>query len=435
VVLAVSGNAVLILVLWVRHGQFPHLTDPAAVLIAVGQLGALLGTYSALVQVVLMSRSPWLDSLFGIDRIAGWHRWLGFATLDLILVHVSLTTTGYAIADGRSLSAQTWAFLTTYPYMLMAYVGTALFILIAALSVREARRRLSHESWHFVHLLVYLAIALSFAHQLAVGTDFVHDPVAVAYWVFLYVVAAGLVIAFRIVAPARMALRHQLHVQSVVEEAQDVVSIYIDGRDLGELPVRAGQFFKCRFLAPGLWWQVHPFSLSAAPNGEYLRITVKEVGDFTRSLHRLSPGARVLLNGPYGVFTAARRRRPRSFLIAGGIGITPLRALIEEMPQRKNSITLVYRASSWEEVVFKAEIDGLVAARGGVVHYVVGRRGREVSAHPLAPRFLLAAAPDLRDRDVFICGPRDMVDAVTRSLRTLGVPAGQVHVERFAFLS
>jgi len=54
------------------HGQFPHLTDPAAVLIAVGQLSALLGTYSALVQVVLMSRSPGSTPL-RIDRIAGWH--------------------------------------------------------------------------------------------------------------------------------------------------------------------------------------------------------------------------------------------------------------------------------------------------------------------------------------------------------------------------
>ena len=186
VILAVGGNAALIVVLWARHGQFPHLTDPAAVLIAVGQLSALLGTYSALVQVVLMSRSPWLDGLFGIDRIAGWHRWLGFATVDLIVAHVVFTTAGYALADGRSLTAQTWTFLTTYPYMLMAYVGAALFILIAVLSVRAARRRLSHESWHFVHLLVYLAIVLSFAHQLSAGTDFVHDPVALAYCCLLY---------------------------------------------------------------------------------------------------------------------------------------------------------------------------------------------------------------------------------------------------------
>jgi predicted ferric reductase len=435
VILVVLGNAALILIMWARHGQFPHLTNPASVMIALGQLSALLGTYSALVQVVLMSRSPWVDGLFEIDRIAGWHRWLGFATVNLIVAHVILTTAGYALADGRSIAAQTSVFLTSYPFMLMAYVGAALFVLIAVVSVRAARRRLSHESWHLVHFLVYLAIALSFAHQLAAGTDFVHDSLALGYWVSLYAVATALVVAFRIVAPARMAARHRLRVDAIVEEASDVISIYIKGRALAELPVRAGQFFKFRFLAGGLWWQVHPFSLSAAPNGEYLRITVKEVGDFTRSLHRLRPGTRVVLEGPFGVFTAVRRRRPRALLIAGGIGVTPLRALIEEMPQRKNSITLLYRASSWEDVVFKAELDQLVAARGGVVHYIVGRRGHEVGIHPLAPRFLIAAAPDLRERDVFICGPREMVDTVMSSLRALKVPAGQVHVERFAFLT
>jgi predicted ferric reductase len=435
VLLVVGGNAALIVTLWVRHGQLPRLTDPAAVLIAVGQLSALLGTYTALVQVVLMSRSPWVDSLFGIDRIAGWHRWMGFATVDLILAHVVLTTAGYGLADGRSLATQTSTFLTTYPYMAMAYVGAALFVLVAVASVRAARRHLSHEGWHALHLLVYLAIALSFAHQLAAGTDFVHDPVALGYWVSLYAVAAGLVIGFRVIAPARMALRHRLRVRSIVEEAQGVVSIYIHGRALEELPVRAGQFFRFRFLAPGLRWQVHPFSLSAAPNGEYLRITVKEVGGFTRSLRHLTPGTRVLVDGPYGVFTAVRRRRPRSLLIAGGIGVTPLRALIEEMPQRKQSLTLLYRARSWADVIFRAELDQLVAARGGVIHYIVGRRGEDVHPHPLGPRFLLAAVPDLRERDVFVCGPREMVETVMTSLRALKVPARQVHVERFALLS
>jgi len=220
-----------------------------------------------------------------------------------------------------------------------------------------------------------------------------------------------------------------------VAESPNVVSIYITGRDLHELPMRAGQFFKFRFVTRELWWRVHPFSLSAAPNGRYIRITVKQVGDFTGSLRRLRPGTPVILEGPHGVFTSIRRRRPRALLIAGGIGITPLRALIEEMPQRKNSIALLYRARSWADVVFKTELDQLVAARGGAVHYIVGRRGREVHPHPLAPRFLLAAVPDLRQRDVFVCGPSDLVDDVTRSLGALSVPTSQIHSERFAFLS
>jgi predicted ferric reductase len=434
-VLLVLGNAVLIVAMWVRHGQLPRITDAAGLLTAAGQLAALLGTYAALVQVVLMSRSPWLDSLFGIDRIAGWHRLLGFATVWLITGHVIFTTAGYAIADGRSLLSQTSVFLSTYPYMLMAYVGAALFVLIAAVSIRAARRQLSHEAWHLVHFSVYLAIALAFGHEIAVGTDFVHDPVALGYWIALYAVAGLLLLSFRIVLPLAISWRHRLRVHSLVTEAPGVTSIYITGRDLDTLPMRAGQFFKFRFLARGVWWQVHPFSLSAAPNGAWLRITVKSVGDFTGLIPALRPGTRVLVEGPYGIFTTARRRQARALLVAGGIGITPLRALIEEMPQRKNGISLLYRARTAADLVFKDELDQMVSARGGTVHYIVGRRGRDVHPHPFAPRHLLAAVPDIRQRDVFVCGPRGMVDEVLSSLRSLGVPRAQVHVERFALLS
>jgi predicted ferric reductase len=152
VMLIFAANALLIVAMWVRHGQFPNLTHPAAVLTGAGQIAALLGTYCALVQVVLMSRSPWLDDLFGIDRITGWHRWLGFATVCLICGHVVFTTAGYAMTDGRSFLGQTWVFLTTYPYMLMAYVAAALFVVVAVTSVRAARRRVSHQTWHFIHL-------------------------------------------------------------------------------------------------------------------------------------------------------------------------------------------------------------------------------------------------------------------------------------------
>jgi predicted ferric reductase len=433
--LLVFGNAALIIGMWVRHGQFPNLAHPAAVLIAAGQIAALLGAYCALVQVVLMSRSPWLDQLFGIDRLAAWHRWLGFSTVTLICGHVLFTTWGYAWSDSRSIATQTWVFLTTYPYMLMAYVGTALFILIAVVSVRAARRRISHETWHFIHLYAYLAIVLSFGHQLAAGTDFAGDQAAVAYWVALYVVAALLVLTFRVVVPGRAALRHRLRVQSLVAEAPGVLSIYITGRDLDQLAMRAGQFFTFRFLTRRLWWRVHPFSLSAAPNGRYMRITVKQLGDFTRSLSDLRPGVRVVVEGPRGNFTSVRRRYPRALLIAGGIGITPLRALLEEMPQRNGSIALLYRARTWADVVFKTELDQLVTARGGVVHYIVGRRGREVHPRPFAPGFLLRTVPDLRQRDIFVCGPRELVDDVNASLAALKVPARQIHSERFAFLS
>jgi predicted ferric reductase len=429
-----GGNGALIAAMWIRHGGLSTLGSASADLTAAGELTALLGTYAALVQLLLMSRSPVIEQLAGLDRLAHWHRWLGFSCTVLICGHVVLTTTGYALGDGSSVAAEAWTLLTTYPWMLMAAAGTACLLMVAVTSVRIARRRLRYETWHFVHLYAYLAIALSLGHQLAVGNDLSTDPVARIYWIGLYAVVAGCVLAFRVGHPLRLALRHRLRVARVVPEADGVVSIYVTGRDLEQLRARAGQFFRWRFLAGDGWWKAHPFSLSAAPNAGFLRLTVKAVGDGSGDVQRLVPGTRVVAEGPYGIFTAERRSRAGVLLVAGGVGITPLRALLEELGGR-GSVTLLYRASSWDDVLFRAEIDELIRARRGTVHYLVGRRGTAgLPDDPLSARSLRGLAPDVRERDVFLCGPPGLVHSVCASLRELGVPDAQIHHERFALI-
>ncbi len=435
VAVVIGLNAVVILGMWIRHGALDVLGSPAADLTALGQLTALLGTYAALMQIVLMSRSPWLDQLFGMDRLAHWHRVLGFSCVSLICAHVVLTTVGYAVGDGSSVAAETGTLLTTYPYVLMATVGTGLLIMVAVTSVRIARRRLQYETWHFIHFYAYLAIALSFGHVLAVGTDFSNDGVARAYWIALYATVAALVLLFRFGQPLRLALRHRLRVHSVVPEGPGVASIYVTGRNLQLLAARAGQYFNWRFLAREGWWRAHPFSLSAAPNGTYLRLTVKNVGDGSAAIHQLKPGTRVAVEGPYGTFTTVKRGPRRVLLIAGGIGITPIRALLEELHSTKGSVVLLYRARSWDEVIFKDELDQLLQERRGTLHYLVGRRGAEgIGGDPLSPHALRRLVPDIQHRDVFICGSADMMQSLHQSLDKLQVPGDQVHYERFALL-
>ena len=430
----VVGNAVFICAMWWRHGGLDQLSTPGGPFTAAGQLTALLGTYAALVQLVLMSRSPWLDQLFGMHRLAAWHRWIGFATVWLLLGHGVLTTVGYAAFDATSPPAELLTLLTTYPYVLMGTAGMAMLLAVGVTSVRLARRRLAYETWHWIHLYAYLAIALATAHQLVVGSDFMHDPLARVYWLGLYFVTAGLVLAFRIGQPIALSLRHRLRVANVVAEAPGVVSVYLVGRDLKSLAVRAGQYFVWRFLTADGWWRGHPFSLSSAPNGEYLRLTIKDSGDDTRLLQHLRPGTRVFAEGPYGVLTGARRSRAQLLLIAGGIGIAPLRALLEELPVGRGKLTLLYRASDWGDVVFRDEIDALIGERGGQVHYLVGRRGsQEMRGDPLQPRALLGMVPDIQRRDVYLCGSNEMMDAVQASLRALRVPSSQVHSERFSY--
>ena len=428
------GNGLLIALMWVRHGGLDQLDSPAGWLTAAGQLTALFGTYLILIELILMSRSPWLDQLFGMDRLAAAHRWIGFAAVWLLVAHGVTTIVGYGLGAGQNAIAEAWILATTYPFVLWAVAGMALFGVVAVSSVRAARRRLSYETWHGIHLYAYLAVALTFAHQLAVGADFTDDPVARLYWIGLYVATAGVLVAFRFGQPIRLSLRHRLRVANVVREGPGVVSIYLAGRDLDQLAIRSGQYLNLRFLTRDGWWRGHPFSISAAPNGQWLRVTVKDLGDDSGGLQRIPVGTRVYAEGPYGGLTDTRRTRSRVLLIAGGIGITPLRALLEELPARPGELTLIYRARRPEDVVFRAELDSIARLNGATVHYLVGQRGSwAVPNDPLGPAALSSLVPDARERDVYLCGPEPMMEAVRRTLRVLGVPTKQIHSERFAY--
>ncbi|HEY0444226.1 MAG TPA: ferredoxin reductase family protein [Candidatus Limnocylindrales bacterium] len=428
------GNGFLIAAMWVRHGALDQLGTLSGVLTAAGQLTALLGTYLVLIQLVLMSRSPWLDQLFGVERLANAHRWLGFASVVLIGGHGVLTTIGYAMGDRLAVTTEAWTLLTTYPFVLMATVGMGLFILVAVTSVRIARRRLSYETWYGLHLYAYLAVALAFAHQVVVGTDFSDDPVARIYWFVLLGLVAASFLAFRVGQPVALSWRHQLRVANVVRESPTVTSIYMTGRDLDRLPVRAGQYFLWRFLTHEGWWRAHPFSLSAAPNGDYLRVSVKALGDWSSRLEELPLGTRVFVEGPYGITTGTPRKRAAILLVAGGVGITPLRALFESVPAPRGAITLIYRVSAPEDLALRRELDELARLRGATVHYLVGRRGSpEMPSDPLAPAALQRLIPDVASREVYVCGPDGMIATVRRSLQALRVPDRHIHVERFAY--
>ena len=426
-------NAALVVALWLRHGGLDTLGHPGGPFIAVGQLTGLLGTYAVLVQLLLMSRIAPLERHIGFDRLAVWHRWTGFATVTLLVGHAVFITLGYAEEGGQSITTQVGDFVQHYPDVLMSIVGLALFLTIAFTSVRAARRRLKRETWYSVHLYAYLAIALSFAHQLAVGTDFTDDPLARAWWVALYVAVFGTILAWRVVRPILFNRRHQLRVHSVRKEANGIVSVYITGRELDRIDAQAGQFFLWRFLTGSGWAKAHPYSLSAVPNGRQLRITVKDLGDDSHRVQTLRSGVRVFAEGPYGTFTAERRTRPRVALIAGGIGITPLRALLEALPAGPDDITLLYRAASNGDVAFGKELSALAEQRGIRLHALIGPEIGDDQTDRLGVPALRHLVPDIAERDVYVCGPPAMVDAVRRRLRALRVPRDRVHFERFAY--
>ena len=144
-------------------------------------------------------------------------------------------------------------------------------------------------------------------------------------------------------------------------------------------------------------------------------------------------GTPVLLSGPFGRFTADVALTEKRLFIAGGVGITPIRTLIEEaLGQEKDSV-LLYANRNEDDVIFMKELAALKqkglklvpvfsspsAGFKGETGYVDGERIKRL-------------VPDFIERDVYICGPQPMMDGVVADLRLSELPDEQLHFERFA---
>jgi len=414
------GSVVAVVMLWLSNNGVQDIaTGGGTALTSIGRVLGLVAADLMLVQVLLMARVPWLERAWGQDTLARWHRMVGFTSFCLLLGHVVLVVLGYSETDRSGVLGETWHLVASYPGMLLATVALGCLIVVVVTSVRMARRRLRYESWHLLHLYAYLGVGLAIPHQVWTGSDFTSNPLARLFWWTAYVLCAGSVVVFRVGIPFWRNARHRLVVSRVVVEGPGVVSVHLSGRRLDRLPARAGQFFVWRFLDGPGWSRGNPYSLSAAPDGRSLRITAKDAGDGSARLASLTPGTRVLIEGPYGGLTGARRRRHK-----------------DEPDYNHGEAVLLYRARKETELVFRSEFEQLAASRGVRVEYLFGPRapGRwlPAGAPQLTDEALLRRLlPDVASYDVFVCGPTPWMTAVRTSVVRAGVPADHVHLERF----
>lgn len=420
----------------VHHPLGNQLTgDAAGQLLAWGRLAGLLAAFACLVQVVLASRVKWIESRFGLDRLLRWHQVNGCALVSLLLAHPLLVTLGHARQADVSAAAQLVDFLRAWPGALTAAIGLAVLLTAIALSLPVVRRWLRYEVWRTTHLAIYVALTLAFGHQLELGGDLVDKPVFRAYWMMLYAFVFLNLLVYRVLRPLWFFKRHRFYVAALHTEAPDVTSVTIRGRGLERLLASGGQFVIVRFLARGFRWEAHPFSLSARPDGRELRLTIKAVGDFTQRIPTLPLGTRVILDGPHGVFTARRASAARVVLIAGGIGITPVRAMLEDLLADGRDIVLLYASRDREGTVFLAELAQVQAAAGGRLRVIpvmsadpgwTGEKGRLDGAR------LARLVPELAVSDVYLCGPPPMMRALRGVVLDAGVPRNRLFDERFA---
>lgn len=417
---------------WSNSGSF-FSQGTASSLIALGRLSGLAAVYFVLLQFLLIGRGVWIERVFGLDKLSRVHHLNAFLTISFILLHPILLTIGYSLDAKINFINQFIIFITSYNDVLWAFLAVLLFILIIFFSFYIIRNRLKYESWYFIHLFTYLAVFLAWGHQLKIGKDFESNNFFVYYWSGLYIFVLGNHFVFRFIRPWYFFNRHRFFVEKVAAETHDTISVYISGKKMEGFRPEPGQFCILRFFTKSLWWQAHPFSLSEVASGKNIRFTIKNVGDFTSEIPKLRRGTPVVIDGPYGTFTKKAALRRKILLIAGGIGITPIRSLLEQMVSEGRDIVLLYSNKSKDDIVFKKEIDALAKRYTFRVYNVLSREKHSDFLYGrIDDEMIKRFVKDVGEREIYICGPVPMMEAVKRDLIGLGVPKDAIHYEKFS---
>ena len=421
-------------VLFLAEGGLSRFATLGGAVNAVGILAGLTATNALLLMLLLSARVPLIDRALGQPRATALHSSLGNWVVLGVGVHAVFVLAGYALMDNLSPVqefALLWGSATDF-ILAVAAMGGLLAVVLS--SIVAARKHLPYEVWHAIHLISYVAVGLAIPHMFSMSGLLAEGAWQRSYWIWLLVLTAAALLGFRFLAPLVTSLRHRVRVAAVRPAGPDAFSIELTGRGLERLGARSGQYLHWRFLDRRLWWHQHPFSLSAAPRPAPRRITVRARGDGSAALASVRPGTRVFVEGPYGSFTDRSRTSDAVALVGAGIGVAPIRALLEDADFAPGQATVILRASRDDELYLLDEIEELCRRRGAALVVLTGHRAGTRWVPADQPELSLSQLdPDLVGTDLYVCGPSGFTASVVAEARATGVPAGRIHVEDFAW--
>jgi predicted ferric reductase len=383
------------------------------------------------VQFALTARFSRASAPFGIDIIYYFHRYVALIALGLLLAHFVILRIEYAEALGALDPRRApW-------YMTAGRVALALFAVVIITSLWRKPLRIEYDRWRLWHaLLATVAFLAAVGHIAGVGY-YTAAPWKRVLWTAYTLFWVLLIVYVRLAKPWAMR-RRPWRVAEVRAERGNAWTLALAPEGHAGLAFAPGQFAWLTLRASPYQVKEHPFSFSSsAEDSARIEFTIKELGDFTRTVKTVQAGEVAYLNGPYGVFSIDRHPHAPGFVfIAGGVGIAPIMSMLRSAADRgeRRPLTLVYANNRWDDVIFREELEQLRERLDlKLVHVLaeppedwVGERGYVDDA--LLARYL---PPERRTFECFLCGPRPMTDAAQRALTALGVPLRRVHFELF----
>ena len=396
--------------------------------VALGFVGlAMMG-----LEFALVARFEAMAAPFGQDALLQFHRQIGYVGLGFVLLHVALSAHW----------GELWAKLTFSPdvvatpaLVMLGSLAVLAMIALVVTSVWRRQLRIPYEWWHAIHtVLAVVAVVGALVHVYLVD-GYVNAPWKRVLWGLMSAAFLGLLGWVRLFKPRAMS-RRPWRLERVTAERGQTTTLAFSLPDGLDFRFDPGQFAWFALGRSPFSLTMHPFSFSSSAEREGVEIAVKALGDFTSSVHQLSPGTTVYVDGPHGVFSMDRDEGPGFGFIAGGVGITGLLSMLRTMADRRDvrPALLVYANGDWEGVVFREELERLRSQVNLTVVHVLDRPPADwVGETGFVRADLLARhlPHGYRRFQFFICGPAPMMDATEGALAELGVPDARIHTERF----
>jgi predicted ferric reductase len=382
-------------------------------------------------QFLLTARLRTLSAPFGIDVIYYFHRWLAWVLVAVLLLHPLLLS---------SVDTSLWRRVLPPGGDWRMQSGVLALLCVVLLMLSSGWRRhlhLPYQHWRRLHLLLsLLALGLGFAHLLAIAY-YSSPPLVRTLWWLIAGSVLVLVLHVHLLRPWRLRRRPWI-LADIQQESGDCWTLTLRPQGHTGFTFKAGQFAWLSLGHTPFSLQEHPFSLSSAPRADgSVQFTIKELGDFTRSIRQFQPGMMACVDGPYGVFSHERYpAAPGYVFIGGGIGIAPIIAMLQSLaaqgdqrphllfaahsrfdriPRRAELVQLTQQLHLKPIPVLEDPPSGWQGAQGWIT--------QELLAQHLVPAYLR--------HEYFLCGPKPMTDAVEGFLRKLGVARARIHTELF----
>lgn len=395
------------------------LTDYLCV---IGRLLALVGFILILFQIVLSSRTKWLERNLGLDKMLGIHKTTGVIGFAFMLSHPVLHASSDILAQG-------------YVTLLWPMIFGLIVVLLALVTVGSAllygRLHLNYETFKQMHWFNFIILPIIFTHSLLLGTDLGNQPPLRIFWYFL----GGLyLLLVAVILWKRVQVRRNLsQITDVVQETPDTWSLHFKG---GKPDHKPGQFMMLSLLHNGHRGEPHPFTIASSPTSGDLSVSVKAVGDFTSTVKDTTPADGAYIDMPYGTFSFLNYDAPNLVFIAGGIGITPFMSMLRYMADKKleQNVILIWGNKTEKDIAFKGELEQIAAAMPSlrVIHVLSNQPEWHGKKGYVDTEFLRKHLDGVANPQVFVCGPPVMMTKVVRALQQTGVPKTRIHFERFA---